>query len=914
MGGGLTGRDRELELAQTVLRRTSDGPTTLIVDGQAGIGKTTLCRGLAENLAASGFTILTTTGAAAEASLAWAGLADVLAGIDEAALSELSSLHRQTLQAVESGLAGSGGDERLVAAAFRAALEELSRRRPVLIVIDDAQWLDQSSRLVLGFAVRRLTGPVAMLVSLRTGDPGAADSSWLRPSDPHALNRLTLEPLSADAIDEIVSARLGRVPPQPMLQRIRELSGGNPFYALELLRALQERQDSALESLPPTLTGLIRGRIGELDGDTAEAMVAVAAAFEPTIAIVAAAIDRNPDELVEMLQPLESRGLLIFDGPRIRFTHPMIASSCTTGADPGELRRIHRRLAEVVTQPESRARHLALSTPYGDSETLAALDTAAESASTRGAFGTAAELIALAIRLGGDDQIRRLRGAEYYFRSGALDNAEDLLAPIIDELPAGFLRAVGLMLLAAVRGYREGIANTIGLFERAVHEAEDFAPLRTQALLLLSLATGIGGDMATCVRHARRARADADASGLPELQSQALSLWSHVSFMYGLGADTEALRAALEIEDPLTDAPVMLRPTPVYALNCAWTGRLDEGRTAMTEVWHRCEERGIELDALWATEQLTWIDVAVGRYADAERSAAEALRRAKHIGGRLPLITAHTAIAIVAAYQGRLEEARIASQFATESATEAGLGYLADPPLMSLAFAEVSDGQYEVALQTLKPLLEKFDPAHHTEIMAGAWLPDAIEALTAVGRTDEAEPLVAALEANGSHLDRPWMLAVGARGRALVLAVRGDLDGALQSAERAMEHHDRLPMPFERARTQFLIGQLHRRRRHVQAAHDNLSAAAAAFEEIGSPLWAARANDELARLTARSAGAALTDSEQRVAGLAASGLSNKEIAAKLYLSAKTVEMYLSNAYRKLGIRSRSQLADRLRDA
>lgn len=914
MGGGLTGRDRELQFARTVLRRTSDGPVALVIDGQAGIGKTTLCRALAEDLAASGHTVLTTTGAAAEVSLAWAGLADLLGGIDETALSGLSALHRQALQAVESGVDAIRADERLVAAAFRAALEQLSRLSPVAIVVDDAQWLDESSRLVLGFAVRRLTGPVAVLASFRTEDPGAVDESWVRPPDPQAMTRMTLDRLIADDLEEIVSARLGRQPSRLTMTRIHALSGGNPFYALELVRALEARPDSALESLPPTLAGLIRERIGDLDADTAQAMTTVAAAFEPTIDVVGAATDRGPDELIELLQPLESRGLLIFDGPRIRFTHPLLASSCTSAADPGELRRIHRRLADAVTQPESRARHLALSTPCGDTDTRAALDAAAEHASARGAFGTAAELLALAIRRGGDDQMRRLRGAEYYFRAGALDNAEDLVAPIIDELPAGFLRAAGLMLLAAARGYREGVASTVELFERAVHEAEGFAPLRTQALLLLSLATGIGGDMATCVRYARRARADADATGMSELQSQALSLWSHVSFMYGLGVDSEALATALRIEDPLTDAPVMLRPTPVYALNCAWTGRLDDGRTAMTEVWRRCEERGSELDALWATEQLTWIDVALGRYADAERSAADALRRARHIGGRLPLITAYTAIALVAAYQGHVEETRIAAQFASDGATEAGLGYLADPPLMSLAFAQTSDRQYEAALQTLKSLLESFDPEHHTEIMAGAWLPDAVEALTAVGRSEEAEPLVAALEANGGRFDRPWMLAVGARCRALVSAARGDLDGALLNAESAMTHHDRLPMPFERARTQLLVGQLHRRRRHVQAAHDNLRAAAAVFEEIGSPLWAARAKAELARLTARSVGATLTDSEQKVADLAASGLSNKEIAAKLYLSAKTIEMYLSNVYRKLGIRSRSQLADRLRDA
>ena len=180
------------------------------------------------------------------------------------------------------------------------------------------------------------------------------------------------------------------------------------------------------------------------------------------------------------------------------------------------------------------------------------------------------------------------------------------------------------------------------------------------------------------------------------------------------------------------------------------------------------------------------------------------------------------------------------------------------------------------------------------------------------GNAGRAEPLVAAMEANGVSLDRPWMLAVGARCRALVVADAGDLEGAYRHAEQAMAHHDRLPMPFEQARTQLLLGQLQRRRRRPQAARAALSQALSVFEEIGSPLWAARAQRELDRFTARSLGSALTDAEHEVAGHAVAGLSNKQIAAALYLSPKTVEMHLSNAYRKLGIRHRTQLAARLR--
>jgi DNA-binding CsgD family transcriptional regulator len=915
VAGGLVGREFELQAVQSLLQAGKNAPVALLIDGDPGIGKTTVCRAASDAATESGFTTLTTAGASTEVSLAWAGLADLVAGIDEVALACLAPLHQQTLQAIRAGHDGPLGGERLVATAFRMALQELSRRRPVLIIIDDAQWLDEPSRRAIGFAVRRVSSPMALLAAYRSGEPGGEDRSWVQPPDPRALTRVTLGPMSPSDLRSLLASRPEFAPSRSVIQRIHAISSGNPFYALELARFLKDNDEARFETLPPTLTGLMRARIGRVDEATTDALVAAAVALEPTVETIAAATGRQPTDVVDLLQPMESRGVLTFEGSRIRFTHPLIASGIIAEVDPSVQRRMHRRLAGLVTHPEQRARHLALSSPHGEPSTLAALDAAAESASTRAAFSTAAELMTLAVQLGGaDDQMRLLRAAEYHFRAGALDDAESFVAPIIEDLPAGFLRAAGLMLLGAIRGYRDGIASTIDLFKRAVEEAEGLLPLRTQALVMLSLATGIGGDMATCVSDARRARADADATGLPELRCQALSLWSHVSFMYGLGTDSEALRDALSIGDSPSDAPVMLRPKPVYALNCAWTGRLDEARTAMTEVWRRCEELGTELDLLWATEQLTWIDIASGRYDEAEGKAREAVRLAQQIGGELPMITAQTAIANAAAYRGRVADAKMAADLATERATAVGLNYLADPPLMSLAFAQVSDGRYADALTTLAPLLKKFDPIHDIEIMAAAWIPDAAEALTALRRIDEAEVLAGALETSGVHHDRPWMLAVGARCRALVAAARGDLHAAIEHATQSLEFHDRLPMPFERARTQLLLGQLQRRRRHTKPARDNLRMAAAIFEELDSPLWIARARRELARLTTGSDSSELTDSERQVAERAAAGQSNKEIGASLFLSAKTVEMHLSRAYRKLGIRSRAQLADCLRDS
>lgn len=914
MSRGVIGRDPELRTLVALLERARHTPAAVILDGAAGIGKTTLCRAIAHAASDSGFTVLTATGATAEVSLAWAALADLLDGIDADVPAALSSLHQQALQVVMAGLEGPGGDDRLMASAFKAALSQQTQRGPVLIVVDDAQWLDEASKFVLGFVARRLEGPVALIVALRSGADAVTDRSWLQTPDPKALTRLTLRPLSPYDIDVVVADRLGHTPPPPAMKRIRDLSGGNPFYALELARAVDEDPAADIRALPPTLAGLMRERIGELDPAAVDVVVTAAAAFAPTVEVIARATARSTADVLGILESMESRGLLTFDGPRIRFTHPLIASAVAASAGPADMRHAHHRLAATVDHPESRARHLALSSPHGDPDTLTALDAAAEDAAAKGAYSTAAELYRLAVHKGGESHWRRLRGADFAFRSGALDDAEALAAPIIEDLPAGFLRTVGLLLMAAIRGYRDGLVSATELLQRAVDEAGDDVVLRTQALLALTLAVGASGDKETCIELARRARADAEASGTAELRSQALSLWTYVSFQYGMGLDSEAIRAALELEDPQTMPPTTaLQPSAVSAMIDAWMGRLDEARAAMTAVSLRCEERGTEIDVLWAAEQLAWIDVAQGCYADAERIAAQALRRAGQIGGHMAQIIAHTVVANTAATQGRLDEARAAAALAVDGATAAGLNYWSAPPLMSQAFAEVSDGRYDEALQTLKPLLDLFEPDHDTEIRSGAWLPDAVEALTAVGRAGEAEPLVVALESNGVRLDRPWMLAVGARSRALVRAAENDLDGALESAERALDYHERLPMPFERARTQLLVGQLQRRRRRTHAAQVNLNEAAAVFEEIGSPLWAARARSELARLTTPSSGAVLTDTERQMAELAAAGLTNKAIAAKLYISTKTVEMHLSNAYRKLGIRSRAQLANGLRN-
>jgi DNA-binding CsgD family transcriptional regulator len=221
---------------------------------------------------------------------------------------------------------------------------------------------------------------------------------------------------------------------------------------------------------------------------------------------------------------------------------------------------------------------------------------------------------------------------------------------------------------------------------------------------------------------------------------------------------------------------------------------------------------------------------------------------------------------------------------------------------------EVSLGRYEEALSILEPLVSRFAEVPGTEIITSAYIPDAVRAMVSVRRDAEAEPLITALEDNGRRLNRPWMLAMGARCRSLLLAARGDIEAATLKAQEAMAEHDRLPMPFERARTQLLLGQLQRRQRQKESARATLREALQAFVAMGTPLWADRARAELARAEAAPThDLALTPSERRVAELAASGMTNKDVAAALFISPKTVEANLARIYRKLGIKTRAEL-------
>lgn len=905
----------ESRIVAAFLNEAARHTSALVVEGEPGIGKTTLWSTAIEEARKSGFRVLSARPGAAEVVLTFSALADLLSEVQAEVLAELPETQRVAVGRILSRAAnGPATDEHVAGAAFLSVIERLATQTPVLVAIDDLQWLDSSSQTVVAFAVRRLSGRVGILVAVRS-EAGSADVvPWLQLARPDGLERFRVSPLSLGGLHKLISGRLDRSLPRPTMMRIAAISGGNPFYALELARTAGRTSSSSESEFPGTLNTLVQNRVGCLDREVRTVLLAAASAARPTVELLADACGISVDRVVALLEEAENEGIVGIDGNQVSFSHPLLATGVYADAKGPQRREMHRRLAGVVEQPELRARHLALSATSADAEALTALDTAAEVLNTQGAPTVAGELVDLAIKLGGDTPLRRICAAGLHFRAGDLTRAREAIEPAIEQLSSGPLRATAINLLAAIRMSDKDFAEAAELVKPALDDAAGDPALLARTLLTLSMAQSMSGQFDDALSNSEQAVGYADESDDPALISSALAMWVMEKCAYGHGLDEANLRRALELEDPGSDVAVPFTASTVKALTLAWTGRLEEARTEMAAVGQRCIERGANSDMIWIADHTSWIAIWLGRYDEAARVAEDTMERAEQLGGRNMIVIARLLQVVVAAYTGREGDSRAAALQAIEDAHEVGSSYLAEWPIMSLGFLEVSLGNFDEALAILKPLLSRFDSTPGTEILTSAYIPDAVEAMVAVGRLDDAEPLIAALESNGSRLDRAWMLAIGARCRSMALAAEGDFVAAEHKAVEAMTEHRRLSMPFEQARTELLLGQLQRRQHHKDTAATTLANALHVFEELGTPLWAERARIELTRVdvgTRRTT--VLTPSEQRVAALVASGMTSREVAAALFISPKTVEVNLTRIYRKLGIRSRAQLGSHLPD-
>ena len=914
MSRGLIGRETELAEVEVFLDGVATG-ARLEIEGEVGIGKTALWSEACERAQHRGYRVLVSRPGELETGLAYSALGDLLEDVLDQALLTVAPPRRRALERallrVED--VGEPPEQRAVSLALRDALRSLGAE-PLVVAIDDVQWLDRSSRAALAFALRRLgESRIGVLITRRAGEDAA-------PALPVGLS-MVLGPLGEADIDDLVRRTLGAPLPRHALQEVYRVSEGNPFFALELAReALRGDGDgpgTGALSVPPSLRALLGNRVAELPADVREALLVVAAASEPTVSLVEAALGSR-EHANDVLAEAAAAEILQIERGRLRFRHPLLASVVYGDAGRDERRRVHVALADTTDDVEERAYHLARATDLPDPAIAGVLDAAAARALARGAPAAAARFAEQALRLtraeDRDAVARRTAtAADALWTAGETARARMLLEGLTAMLAPGVERARALRHLARARAFEEGFSGVLEPLERALAEVGDDTRLRAALERDVAFAIMNIGDVRHAEPHAAAAVAAAAALDEAELTEDARAMHDSVRFLLGFGvpADLAARARRLAFDQPDYDAhPGFLARAQILACLLKWSDDLNGARDLLERLRRHVAEREEEGPLVPIMFHLGELECWAGNVGVAAAIAREVEASAGRLGPGL-MAQASYLSAFVAALGGDTTEARAAATGGLELAERGHDVRLIVRNLKVLGFVALSLGDSAGALPPLARAADLAATNGYVDPGFFRLAADAIEAFVGVGDLGRAEREAVALEELGSRLGRPWALATGARSTALVEAARGQLDAAVSALHVSLAAQGRLDDPLEKGRTLLALGSVYRRARRKRDARATLEEAVVLFEALPAPLWAERARREAARIGGRApAGDVLTETERRIAGLVAEGRSNGEVAKALFLSRNTVEWHLSNVYRKLGVRSRAELARR----
>ncbi len=899
----LVGRQAELGAVEAFLDGLPERGSSLVLAGEAGIGKTVLWRQALALAEERGLRVLSAAVAETESAYAYAGLIDLFAGVGDEELTP-------TLRTALLRERGRARGEQVVALATLEAVVAFAAEAPVLLAIDDLQWLDQPSARVLGFVQRRVgAAPVGLLATVRREADTELDVDRLLADTGGA--RLEVAGLSLGALGRLLQARLGVKPSRPTLARLARATGGNPFYALEVARAPGFRAEGPGPlPVPKKLRDLVGDRVRALAPPAAEAVLGTYALARPTTADVVALC--GEDALEEAL----SAEVLERHGERISLTHPLVGSSAYFDLSAAARRDLHERLASLPLDEEERVRHLALAAEGPSGVVAEALERAAGAARARGAPAGAAELLDMAVRLTPpdqrDDAMRRtLALAHDEYLSGQAGRGRLRCREVAAAAPPGHLRASALWARAIFRD-ADTSDEIEALLAQALRESEGDVEL---AANIHSAWTGLtlwAGCPNRGESHARTALECAERSGKDSQIAVAAALLAQVEFGLGRGIRTDLWERALALEDGLDESvPVYSLPSFSYAYVQA-TARDDVAfaraciRRASSAAAARGSEAGVALLALVACE----FECVAGRLDEAERLATQSAALLEQ--AEVPRTDGYllSVLAFVDACKGRAERARSRAQESLALDEAAGVLNTTSRAGIALGFLEISEGRPGDAVQHLAPVHERYLTGGIAE--PSRYLPDLVEGLVALDRLDDAAATLEPFEQAARRLDRRWAIGAAARCRALLLATTGPADCARDAAAESVATLRDADLPLDLGRGLLVLGTIERRERRKSAAAEAIGEAIAIFEEIGAELWAEQARAELGRVGLRPrAPAELTATERRVAELAAAGHANEEIASLAHVSVKTVEANLTRVYRKLDIRSRHQLAERL---
>lgn len=907
----IIGRTAELEKLKAWLHGGIPGrpapdvlKTVLVIEGEPGIGKTTVWAEAVRRARLEERNVLVCRPRPSDAGLPNVGLTDLLRSVPNDAFESLPQPQRRSLEVATLRRDAGDGDlePRAVGTALTALLANLADRAPLLLAVDDAQWLDPASGRALAFALHRQEERDVRLLAAVRIESGVARQSGAFASVESTLGRerverLPLGPLSVAAIHQVILEVFGKSFTRPLLLRVHKAAGGNPFYALEIAREVQR-----LGPLPP-------GRPLPVPADHRELALLrlsrLPRATRDVLARIAATSRPSTDDLdLDALAPAERAGIVrVLPQGRVDFTHPLFGSALYSSLPEATRRKLHRELAAREGSLEERARHLALAASGPDEVSAAVLDRAAEAAGARGAAEMAVELKELALRLTppGDPKTvvrREIELASRRYFAGDSSGARQELERSRRTLPPGEDRARVLLELGSVLWNQLEGGRALAMIMQALDEATT-PSLKAQ---IHSRVSWISEDCDLGLEHAEAALALMHEEDDPVLYSFILHNATRLKYYSGRGADHEAIERGIRLQREAASWEVSTVPA-------FWARDFDDFATALRrfeELLRVCRERGDEASSSGMLAHMALIESMTGHLQRARELAGEALDLAHQTEQETWVGVALCAKGQVCARAGDLDEANTVANEALSRLTahpDKTIEALASIVLGSVAF---SRGNYPEADRQFTRA-DNVNMSHHVREPPDRFHADHAEAVIAIGDLDRAETLVSRLEERAKAIPRPWVCVVSARCRGLLQSARGDQDGAIESMLQAMRHHEQLDMPFERGRTLLALGQVHRRRNERRAARAALEESFAIFERLGNAPLAARPQAEIARVPVRRTSADLTPTEERIAQLVATGLTNREVADRAFVSAKTVEANIARIYDKLGIHSRAEL-------
>jgi DNA-binding CsgD family transcriptional regulator len=896
------GRQAELASLNSFLDRAAEGPMALVLEGEAGIGKSTLWHEGVAIARTRGLRVLMSRPAEAERRLTHAALGDLFESVLESVLPALPSPRRHAFEvALLVEEAGHDFDPRTLGVAVRSALEVLAADGPVVLAIDDDQWLDPSSASALAFALRRLGEPTIRLLLTRRLGERAETTHLERAIDADRVERLDVGPLSLGAIHQLLQAHLALTLARPTLLRVRETSGGNPFYALELARTLGTNVDPAQPlRVPDSLEKLVRARLDRLSPATRESLLLVAAVARPSFGLLA-----SLQVTERVLDPALAARVIERTEETIRFAHPLLASVVYHGVSADERRRAHGRIALVVADPLDRARHVALSKERPDNRIAGVLEDAAALASIRGTPIPAAELAEHALRLTppgahSDRHRRALAAARAQRSAGEWTRARSTLADLLAEKRAGSWRAEALVLLAEL----ESVGRSAALLEEALREAPSRA-LRSDIHCRLAWATRFKSSS----DHARAALELAEELDDDVLRRRARTVQAILGWFAGEAPAPQDLPAeAGDFPSALGGEQLVREATLAFVNTLAALPKREEARALLEREYQECRERDEPRSsrALWG---LAWIAFWAGRWELGAEYAARARDISVQYGLEVP--QDHLPIAVIAVHRGQLAPAREHSERALRLSQEQ-FGLRPPQHMAVLALVARWSGDLSGAIEWFDEADRQAAAFRWGEPSVRWWSGDQIELLLELGRIQDAVRVLDVWEADAARVSREWVLAQVTRCRGLVAAAQGEVDHAGSLLGRAIAQHNEVGDPFGTARALLGLGILRRRERKKRGSREAIDAALDGFDQLGAATWVVKARSELGRIGGRTREEGLTPAERRVAALVVEGRTNREVAAALFVTERTVASHLSHVYAKLGVRSRTELARQLR--